>query len=437
MVYMAGDNGRIFEDGSQLMGNLESYGWGDIHEMSSVGSTADVAIVVQYDTLDAHETPRLYIDGETNTGTVIETVPPINTGDPQNLTDFIIWAEKTYPADNYALILWNHGTGWKEDDIYARYRKAEGVTKRDHLVRAVKSRKRMLGQTLFLSTAAEIMTIQDDETRAICYDDTSMDFLDNQALVDALVGSERQTGKRLAVLGMDACLMSMVEVAYQVRKHADFMVGSQEIEAGTGWPYDLILQELVTEPSMPALDLSKLIVDKFGEYYMSHRRDGGGINTQAAVDLRMIPQTFSLIYKASKRIAEVYADDFKTELAITRAHKDVGTFKDKDYVDLRHLMTCIRDEYSGPLDIDRLANNLFNHLAVECGPIIANFHGYGQKNANGLSIYFPARQYSPFYDNQDFASSGWGDVIRQSNRMALTKMKTSATDVCSKKWIAG
>lgn len=46
---------------------------------------------------------------------------------------------------------------------------------------------------------------------------------------------------------------------------------------------------------MSALDLSKLIVQKFGDYYMSYSRNSGGINTQSAIDLQVVPQTFALV----------------------------------------------------------------------------------------------------------------------------------------------
>ncbi|MBD3309504.1 hypothetical protein GF348_24205 [candidate division KSB3 bacterium] len=428
MVYMAGDNGRIFKDGMQLMDNLEGYGWIDIKEMSSVGSTDEVAILVQYDTLDATETPRFFIDGSNETGTLVERVPPVNTGDPKNLTDFIVWGIENYPAKNYALVLWNHGTGWKEEDIYARYRRTREIAHRDHQVRAVGSRKRMLKHAFFLPTAATIMSVEDDQTRAICYDDTSMDFLDNRDLVKAFRGAEERTGGRLSVLGMDACLMSMVEVAYQVREHADYMVGSQEVEEGYGWPYDAILQELVGSPEMSPLDLSKLIVTKFGEYYMGGSRDGGGINTQAAVDLHTIPRTFAKIKALSGLVAGVYTTDFKTELAVTRAQRDAEDFEDEDYVDLRHLMQCIRDEYSGSLEVRDLASDLVEHLTPEAtaSPIVENFHGLGRPNANGLSIYFPTKRYSPFYDKQAFTLSGWNKVIRRANRVKAPELKAVA-----------
>ena len=41
--------------------------------------------------------------------------------------------------------------------------------------------------------------------------------------------------------------MSMIEVAYQLRANAEYMVGSQEVEPLSGWPYTLILQALAKE----------------------------------------------------------------------------------------------------------------------------------------------------------------------------------------------
>lgn len=40
MVYMAGDNGKVFADGRRLMANLVGYGWDNIREMSRAGSTS-------------------------------------------------------------------------------------------------------------------------------------------------------------------------------------------------------------------------------------------------------------------------------------------------------------------------------------------------------------------------------------------------------------
>ncbi|MCA9994160.1 MAG: hypothetical protein KDE56_00350 [Anaerolineales bacterium] len=419
MVYMAGDNGRIFDDGMRLMADLQAYGWRDLKEMSAVGSTADVAVVAQYDTLDEQQyTPRFYIDGKSETGRLEQTIAPVNTGDPKNLTDFIVWAETNYPAEQYALVLWNHGTGWKEDDIYARYRDA----RQEDSKRSMDKREKMLRRALFLPTAGQIMSVQDDEVRAICFDDTSLDFLDNQQMVQAIKDAEKQTKQRLSVLGMDACLMGMVEVAYAVRGCADFMVGSQEVELASGWPYEKILAQLAGEPKMSPRALSQHIVTAFGEHYTTQSRSGGGKNTQSAINLGVMDETFAQLRHLSAKVATVYNKDIYARDAVTRAKQRVQSFDDADYVDLRHLATLLRDEYAGGEGIAELADGVVTHLAngTEAAPIAGNFRGSGRPNAHGLSIYLPGTGLSPFYERQAFALSGWNRVIRQANGVVAT-----------------
>ena len=264
--------------------------------------------------------------------------------------------------------------------------------------RAGGSGEPVLRHSLFLSTAGEIMSIQDDESRAICYDDTSMDFLDNQKLAQALDAAEKQTGRRLAVLGMDACLMSTVEVACQLRHYADYMVGSQEVEAADGWPYGPILRQLTERPAMSSRELSQLIVAEFGERYTSGYQHGGWINTQSAIDLSLIEETVVKIRALSELILDAYRTDFHTELAVLRGRQFAQSFRDKDSLDARHLMQLVRDEYGGTRKVKELADSIVEHLALEGsgGPVIANFHGSACPNANGLSVYFPCVDALPF-----------------------------------------
>ena len=79
------------------------------------------------------------------------------------------------------------------------------------------------------------------EYRAILLDDDAKDFLDNVEMKNVLAGTATLIGGKLDLLGMDACLMSMAEVGYQIRGSASFTVGSEQTEPGDGWPYDRIL----------------------------------------------------------------------------------------------------------------------------------------------------------------------------------------------------
>ena len=78
----------------------------------------------------------------------------------------------------------------------------------------------------------------------IAFDDTSRDFLDNVELKRVLAEVKRRTGRTFDVLGFDACLMNMIEVAYQLKGTAQVVVGSEELEPGEGWPYHRVLETL-------------------------------------------------------------------------------------------------------------------------------------------------------------------------------------------------
>ncbi|MCX7806940.1 MAG: clostripain-related cysteine peptidase, partial [Planctomycetota bacterium] len=117
MVYMGADN------------NLEWAGIEDFLEMASVGSTADVNIVVQFDRTPCFDTryKNWSLANRFHIGAGMEPYPKcavadwgdgrgareVNMGDPRNLTDFVKWAAENFPAERYALVLWNHGGGWR------------------------------------------------------------------------------------------------------------------------------------------------------------------------------------------------------------------------------------------------------------------------------------------------------------------------------------
>jgi len=117
MVWLNGDN------------NLKYWAIEDINEMEVAGSTDQVAIVVQMDRVDWHDTSngdwtttkRFYVTRDakglgdrTIRSEAIRDLGEVNMGNPDKLIEFVEWAQATYPAQNYALILWNHGSGWKD-----------------------------------------------------------------------------------------------------------------------------------------------------------------------------------------------------------------------------------------------------------------------------------------------------------------------------------
>ena len=53
----------------------------------------------------------------------MQNLKETNTGDPKVLADFLQWGLTEYPAKRTMVVLWNHGSGWDDTDIYAEARK--------------------------------------------------------------------------------------------------------------------------------------------------------------------------------------------------------------------------------------------------------------------------------------------------------------------------
>ena len=46
-------------------------------------------------------------------GRLVGDIGEVNMGDPNTLTDFVKWGLETFPARHTALVLWDHGGGWR------------------------------------------------------------------------------------------------------------------------------------------------------------------------------------------------------------------------------------------------------------------------------------------------------------------------------------
>lgn len=375
MVYMAGDN------------NLDGVALRDIAEMARAGSTKDVNILVQLDRIEDNLTRRFRItQGGGFKTDCIQTFGDTNTGDPQILYEFVKWAVDNYPADRYALILWNHGSGWWED---ARSRAAGPAAK--------KPRRRLFRQPARYPIAqAHVNIPAPQEHRSICYDDTSDgDALDNRELRIVLAGICALLGRKIDLLGMDACLMSMVEVAYQLRESVNVIVGSEIEEPFDGWPYAEILTRLTARPRQDAAALARWIVKS---YLLSYKGKDETV-TQSALDVSRIGEMTAKVDALSASLLAALETDSKL---IEAAWHRSPRFYDDNYIDLACFAKQLRKKAGAELQA-RLDELL---AALKAGKGRAILHqgkiGRQVRGTCGLSIYFPADRINPAYRTLDF-----------------------------------
>lgn len=343
MVYMDGDN------------NLEPEAIKDLNEMERVGSTDRVNVVVQIDRIpggdasngDWTDTRRYFVTKDTQPSTITSQQQQCPTGelnmaDPLVLQDFVSWAAASYPADHYALVIWNHGRGFRlRDERMSRI------------------------------------------TRDIAWDDTNGGSLDMPEVERAIAGS----GVHLSLLGYDACLMGMAEVAQQTSTLADVTAFSQDVEPGEGWPYDDILAALVATPGMDAAALGRVVVQRYGARF---------------------PTTHGITYSsvASSALGQITAamDDFARAMlagidvagpAIRTARSAAQAFKggDPNYDDYRDLVDFAARVEAGVGGADPASAAIRTAAADVRAAVTANVdaetHSSDVPEAHGITAWLP------------------------------------------------
>jgi PA14 domain. len=101
MLYLAGDN------------NLYTHLQRAVRHLEAQPANPNVTIVVLFDSDRSGDSWRFVVQPGGNYTLNVNRwhLGEVNTGDPQTLRDFILWARATYPAQHYYLSIANHGLG--------------------------------------------------------------------------------------------------------------------------------------------------------------------------------------------------------------------------------------------------------------------------------------------------------------------------------------
>ena len=408
MVYLAGDN------------NLDSAGVADLAEMKAVGSGDHISVVAQFDRAGSSRVTNRYVlrRGTTLEEDVVTALGETNTGDPAVLRDFVTWAITNHPADHYMLVIWNHGAGWDDSNLYAgdyfggaappivrkgvlvmrgASRDAAREPARMGTVRAVAKRAR---RAVFSSTVRSMVS-----SRAIAFDDQAKDFLDSIELKRVLADIRRTLKRKVDILGFDACLMSMVEVAYQIRNSVSVTCGSEEEEPNEGWPYDTILKALAARPSMAPRELAATVVKK---YLASYQPDDGV--TLAATDLAPMGALADAVNALGGVLAALLKDAGARDaiMAVRAQVQDYSPPYDQ-YCDLADLCDLLAHRVQHPR-LGPACDKI--RAALKKVVIAAGAKGAGVAHSRGISIYFPKNSVCRLYATLDFGKRGaWAKFI--------------------------
>ena len=286
-----------------------------------------------------------------------------NMGDPNTLQDFIEYGLNNYPADKTALILWNHGGG----------------------------------------------------LQGVCFGETSKNNLSNDGLeatevVQAVSGALNNcgmNGQKLEWIGYDACLMQVQDIAEMNSPYFNYMVGSEESEAGAGWDYDTWVDDLYAGKDTETI--LKALVDGFIS-------DNGGTSS------RYNDQTLSYLKLANMAEYKTAWENMATALKSKISNSNKSSFNDlvdscKHYADSDY-------DYYGLFDamdfVNKLAANSTFNPGSSYTSAVTNAYaklkghascGKGAGNSNGLCMFWcidsSYKRVNPYTAGIDTHFSNW------------------------------
>lgn len=228
----------VYMDGSDLE-SVYGAAADDLMEMENAVAKADpsgekLRIVVeaggcdnwQYDAMQPYQYGRFQITGQGVSE--VTDMQPRDMGREDTLADFINYATQSYPAEHYGMIFWNHGAG-----------QIEGFGKDENFN----------GSSMSLEQIKKGFELSDFTQ--------TFDFI-----------------------GMDACLMSNIELVSALQGKADYLIASEELEPQDGYDYKW-MEQLATGQSDYGRKIGSSIVDSYDTYY----KDSNYSYTLALIDI--------------------------------------------------------------------------------------------------------------------------------------------------------
>lgn len=336
LVYLDADN------------NLESAAIHNFNQMEAVGSTQDVHVIVQMDRrtgddpFNEHwtDTRRYLITHDTDLKVMHSlrldnpALGELNMANPNTLHDFAAWGESNFPADHYLLIVWDHGSGWQLRTLGAQPR-----------------------------------------YKAISDDETSNSVMNVTDMASAL------QGQNVDVLAFDACYMQQLEIAYQVRNCADYMVASTAAEPSPGYNYTRVLGRI--SGSTTPVQVCQMIVQQFAVEYPNPQAE----ITMSAVDLSKIAGVANAVSDLAGLLipeAAARSSAFATARnnSLNYCAEDTTDYHSYDLIDYT-------DKCAAAVGSSTNAAKAALHVALSSA-VIGSMHNSDMPAAHGLGIYVPA-----------------------------------------------
>jgi hypothetical protein len=341
--------------------NLDPYGPYSLGMMQEVGSTPNVNVVTLWDGLYKPAYMYKVIQGgiEEVKGFALNG-KEANMGDPATLEAFVDYTLRKFPAQHYVLVLWDHG----------------------------------------------------NDVSGICWDENPIDHLTHAEVVSALAGNH------IDILATDACLMAMVEVAYEYNQYGldiDYFIGSENYVPVAGIPYNTILAGLDQNPTMSEFEAAQMIVNDFAAFYKPRAHFSGGVMaTMSAIDISKFDDVVADLAVFTQALM-VDMEDNHDMISEARGEGNLpwSEYGWDLYIDLPTFVEYVT-QTTADLTVKSAGEAVISSLS-EAIVALGNSEPMDSAGAQGIGIWFPASYHMMWgfadYRITKFAGQGWLDFL--------------------------
>ena len=237
---------------------------------------------------------------------------------PATLSDFIKYCKANYPADRYALVMWDHGGGSLSGYGYDENYPNDGMT------------------------------------------------------LDEIGTALKNGGCTFDMVGFDACLMATLETAMVLEPYSDYMIASEEVEPGKGWYYTGWISSLSENTSIATTDLGKKLIDDYvADVKANSSRDQATLSLIDLAELKgTVPKALTAFASSTSKLID--EDQYKRVSNARAGTKEFSPSTQINQVDLidfaENLDTAEAQSFAnvlqGCIKYNRTSNNITNANGV-------------------------------------------------------------------------
>lgn len=369
-LYMAADN------------NLERFALKNIKEIKENLGSQKVNFVVLLDRANGYDkTEGNWTDTkilELHSGTelnddIISELGEKDTADVSTLKEFLEFVEKYYPSEKFALNIWSHGFG-----VYPDCK--------------INNNSRSL--------------IQDYTTGYS--DECSFSII---GFANTLKNCCEIQNKRIDILQFDCCLMQMIEILWQLKNSAEFIIGSQAELPGSGNNYATLYETFTS--NLTTEECASKIIDDFKEKYKNTLTSC----TYSAADMNK----FVEFTNSFEEFCAETANNTSIDFSLIKENREKLYNYDSNFIEYADFLSFI-SIFESQISKESRLEDFFSKLIKNYNELNINSYAsnsYSEKLSGiGINIPYNEQLYSYYNQNADdyldiYKNTALGSIIEK------------------------